>query len=314
MSTEIVVLRDPRSGSEARILASFGFNCYQFCPIVDGQPVDVLWAEPGFDGGDRRASGSGIPLLFPFPGRLRGKSLSWNGKEYPAEGDDGRGNAIHGYVLGRPWRVTEQTDVEVTAVFRASIDAPQLLDAWPADFSITGRYLLKGTRLESEFTIENPDRHPLPFGFGTHPYFCVPLGGGDAAACRVELPVTERWELVDMLPTGRRLPVEDPAACKAGLPFEEMQFDDVFTGLKFKGRQCACRVVDSASGRILTIRFGEGFSECVVYNPPHREAVCIEPYTCVPNAAELQSKGIASHLRVLEPGESFRVRVIMEVR
>jgi aldose 1-epimerase len=313
MSTEIVVLRDSGSGSQAKILASFGFNCYQFTALVDHEPVDVIWSEPGFELGDKRASGSGIPLLFPFAGRLRGKSFVWHGREYPAEGDDGRGNAIHGYVLGRPWRVTEQTDQEVTAEFHASIDEPKLLEAWPADFCITATYSLRGTRLESDFLIENPDSHPLPFGFGIHPYFRVPLGGADSGPCRVRLPFQERWDMTDMLPTGQRVPVEDPAAFRAGLPFAEMQFDDVFTGLEFQDGECVCRIIDPDSARQLTLRFNDLFHECVVYNPPHREAVCVEPYTCVPNAAELQSNGVATNLRVLQPGESARARVVMEV-
>jgi aldose 1-epimerase len=301
------------SGSQAKILASFGFNCFQFTALVDHEPMEVIWSEPGFESGERRASGSGIPLLFPFAGRLRGKSFVWDGREYAAEGDDGLGNAIHGYVLARPWRVTEQTDQEVTAEFHASIDEPKLLEAWPADFCITATYALRGARLESQFLIENPDGHPLPFGFGTHPYFRLPLGGPDSSRCRVQLPFQQRWEMTGMLPTGRRVPLDTPAAYRAGLPFGDMQFDDVFTGLEFEGGECVCRILDPGSGRQLSLRFNDVFHECVVYNPPHREAVCVEPYTCVPNAAELQRNGIVTNWCVLQPDDSVRARVVMEV-
>jgi len=47
----------------------------------------------------------------------------------------------------------------------------------------------------------------------------------------------------------------------------------------------------------------------VVYNPPHREAFCIEPYTCVPDPFALEARG----LRVLAPGEQFQARIDIEV-
>jgi aldose 1-epimerase len=313
MSVATVVLTDPRHGSEARILAGYGFNCYQFCARADDEPVEVIWSEPGFEQGDKRASGSGIPLLFPYPGRIRGQTLNWAGRSYPLEGDDRRGNAIHGYVIARPWRVIEQDAQRVVGQFQASLDAPEILDRWPADFRITATYALSGNELRSRFLVENPGEAPLPCGLGTHPYFCVPLGRGRAEDCRVQLPVTSRWELAEMLPTGRLLPLDSPGTYRSGLAFGQMTLDDVFAGLDFASGICTARIVDAARGRRLAVEFDAAFRECVVYNPPHRQAVCIEPYTCVPNAAELRDRGIDSGLRVLEPGQSFEAGVTMRL-
>jgi aldose 1-epimerase len=313
MAVQTITLRDQESGSQAKILAGYGFNCYQF-RVAFGEPaIDVLWSEPGFETGEKRASGSGIPLLFPFAGRIRGRSLTWEGREYPLEGDDGLGNAIHGYVLNRPWRVLEQSETRVVGQFQASVDAPKLLDCWPAAFRLTATYQLMGRTLASEFTVENPCDRPLPFGFGTHPYFRVPLGGGKAEDCRVVLPVGQRWELDEMLPTGERSDVSPEVSDEGGISFGEMKFDDVFTELGFEDGWCICQICDPESERQLSIGFDQSFRECVVYNPPHRQAVCIEPLTCVPNAAELQSRGIDSGLRILPPGESLTVKVIMQV-
>lgn len=310
---DTIVLRDEASGAEARLLADYGFNCFDFRVTCDGSVVPVLWAEDGFESGEKRASGSGIPLLFPYPGRIRGRSLQWEGREIPLEGDDGLGNAIHGYVIARPWRVLEQTGHRIVGQFQASVDEPALLHRWPADFRITATYEVVGNELRMGYKIENPDTKPLPCGLGTHPYFCVPLGGAEADQCRVQLPVDRRWELAHMLPTGKQPEVEAPQAYRAGLAFGEMQFDDVFTGLEFDGDLCRCRIVDPSSDVTVTIEFDGVFRECVVYNPPHREAVCIEPYTCVPNAAELAAGGADTGLRVLAPGESFEAYVGVRV-
>ena len=96
MSVPSVTLIDSTTQSRADILVGFGFNCYRFTTHLDGQEVDVLWAADGFADGTHRASGSGIPLLFPFPGRIQGRSLTWQGKTFALEEGDGRGNAIHG--------------------------------------------------------------------------------------------------------------------------------------------------------------------------------------------------------------------------
>lgn len=314
MSVQVVTLSDPTSGAEAKIAVGYGFNCFQFRVDHDGRMIDVLWSEREYERGDKRASGSGIPLLFPYPGRMRGQRLTWKGREYPLEGDDRRGNAIHGFVLTRPWRILEQSSDRVVGQFQASCDDARLLACWPADFRITATYQLAGNTLRSSFLVENPDEKPLPCGLGTHPYFCLPLGGSDAEVCRLQLPAAKRWELQDMLPTGRLLSVHDAEQFREGLLLGEMAFDDVFAGLEFRSHWCSVRVIDPQSDRHLAVEFDDAFRECVVYNPPHRQAVCIEPYTCVPNAPELSASGVNSGLRVIEPGGSFTARVVMRVQ
>jgi aldose 1-epimerase len=313
MSLDVITLTDPSSGSTARIVPGFGFNCFELIFAREGHPLPVLWAEPGFETGTKRASASGIPILFPYPGRIRGRTLTWQGQQYPLEGDDHRGNAIHGFVLTRPWRVLEQTATRAVGQFQASRDDPSLRDRWPADFRITVTYELAVDQLRMLCRVENPDQRPLPCGLGLHPYFCVPGEGPAADACRVELPFTKSWELRDMLPTGQLLPIEDPAGYQAGLRLADLQFDDVFTGLRFVDGLCTCRIIDPPSGLRLAVEFDRGYRECVVYNPPHREAVCIEPYSCVPNALELQAAGVDSGLRVLQPGESFTGQMVVRV-
>ena len=96
---------------------------------------------------------------------------------------------------------------------------------------------MAGKTLISEYMIENPDSKPLPFGFGTHPYFRVPLGEGKAADCRVTVPVehvgtggpvADRQE--DAGRRGRRL--------AHGMRFETMKLDNVFGGLAFDNHRC----------------------------------------------------------------------------
>jgi aldose 1-epimerase len=306
--SEIVNLTD-QTGAKARIQTAFGFNCYSFRSLIGGQEFETLWSAEGFERDKSRASGSGIPLLFPFPGRIRGVVFTWKGKEYPQTAGDGRGNAIHGFVHERPWRVVEQSASSVSGEFHAAADDPSLAARWPADFRIRVTYSLTGGVLEMHARIDNPGQSPLPCGFGAHPYFRVPLGAGSSAEdCLVQLPVSKKWELIDMLPTGRSVSV-DAGAFARGSRFGQMALDDVFTGLTFSGGQCTARIVDDRARRALSLSFDRAFRECVVYNPAHRQAICIEPYTCLPGAFSLSDQGIDAGLRVLQPGEAFEARM-----
>jgi aldose 1-epimerase len=51
----------------------------------------------------------------------------------------------------------------------------------------------------------------------------------------------------------------------------------------------------------------------VVFTPPHREAVCLEPYTCMTDAINLQQRGVEAGWRVLPPGESWTSVVELRV-
>ncbi len=313
MTAEIISLVDAQSGASARILVSLGLNCFQFQVPGAAGPLDVIWSEPGFEKGDKRASGSGIPVLFPFPGRIAGTTLTWQGQSYALEAGDGQGNAIHGFVHERAWRVIEHKASRVVAQFQASVDDPALLARWPADFRITATYEVRGSCLASSFRLENPGDHPLPCGLGTHPYFSLPIGGPSADSCIVKLPVSSSWELVGMNATGNKLPLDAPQRVQQGQAFASLTLDNVFSDLIFNNGKCQAAIEDPASGRCATLTFDRAFRECVVYTPPHRQAICIEPYTCVPDPFRLERTGISAGLRVLSPGESFQAFVELRV-
>lgn len=311
---EVISLHHAGSGASARVL-TLGFNCFGFCPMVEGVAREVLWSEPGFERGERRASGSGIPVLFPFAGRLTGKQLTFGGRTFSLDSDDGRGNAIHGFVQTREWHVVDRTAASVTGEFLATRDDPSLADRWPSDFRLRATYTLLGQSLEAKFETTNVGRETFPFGLGTHGYFRVPMGdAGRADDCLVCVPAGEYWELVDMLPTTRRLPVDAARDLRGGRRFGDVKLDDVLTGLALDRGKCTTYIADPAARRRLEVEFGAEFPHCVVYNPPHREAICIEPYTTAPDAYLLQDRGVPANLHLLEPGEtwssSMQVRVV----
>jgi aldose 1-epimerase len=315
MSSQIAVIRDKASGSTARVLVNQGFNCFSWLTVLDDGPREMFWAEAGFEEGDKRPSSGGNPLLFPFPGRIGGAAFTFEGRKYQLERSDVFGNAIHGFVFNRPWRIVDESGARVIGEFQASVDDPSILDRWPADFRIRVSYEVRGQGLVSVVRYENTGNGPLPCGFGTHAYFKLPLAEGSRVdETIVTAPVGEFWELEKMIPTGRRLPARGDQPLSGGLRLGEHQFDTVFTGVQpDPDGLVRTRLEDPTSGRVLTQTFDAAFTQCVIYIPGHRQAICLEPYTCVPDAIRLTADGHETGLQVLQPGEAFETTITMEV-
>ncbi|MCR9116711.1 MAG: hypothetical protein NXI22_07145, partial [bacterium] len=99
--------------------------------------------------------------------------------------------------------------------------------------------------------------------------------------------------------------LENGDELRAGVRFGDMAFDNGFGELQSDGETVVSEIIDPAGAK-LTLEFSKSFPEIVVYNPGHREAVCVEPYTCICDPFRLQSDDLDAGLRVLAPGESLR--------
>jgi aldose 1-epimerase len=321
----VVVLEESTGAARVAITPVYGFNGYQWrLRHPKAGPLDLLYAEPEhFTVG--RPTRSGIPILFPFPNRLRDGRFTWDGRDYELPRNDPAGkNAIHGFACRRPWRLVEQGGdahtAWVTGAFQGSVDAPDTRDLWPADYRLRVTYRLAATALRIEAFVENPDSRPLPFGLGYHPYFRVPFAGGDPAAYRVTVPAAAFWELEGNLPTGRRRPVGERPACDLATPrpFASLQLDDVLTGVPGPAQPASNVLyprgsVTAPSGVGLAVRAVPAFREVVAFTPPHRQAVALEPYTCVTDALNLQQRGVDAGLLVVPPGGSWSGAVELAV-
>ena len=304
----LITLTDPTTGSTARIAPELGFNCFEFTARVRDWTIQVLEADPAFADGTLRPSGHGIPILFPFPNRIRDSRFVWDGREYIIPADvglhDKSSHAIHGFCLDRPWRVTSQSERFAVGQFQLSVDAPERRHLWPADFRIDVRYELRGSSLRCDIRIENPDAVPLPWGFGTHPYFHVPLEESSRLAnCLIEVPANQEWLLKDCLPIGNCGEVPPEKDLREGEYLGVLKLDDVLTDLVAENDVVSCAIYDETAGLQITQRCGSEFREYVVFTPPNRPCVCLEPYTCVTDAINLHARGVDAGLRVLSPGQ-----------
>lgn len=306
----VYVLQDG-AGAEARLWPALGFNCYHWQVPCQGKAVSLLYADPGLFG-DGKPTRSGIPVLFPFPNRIRDGRFSWAGSSFQLPLNDPAGkNAIHGFACRSAWRVVGQgADSEsawVTGAWRCSIDEPDCRALWPADqeMELTVRLGAGSLRLEAE--VRNPDRVPLPFGLGYHPYFTPPAQPDGT----VYVPARSFWELDESLPTGAKRPVTGDCDLNQPRCFDAFHLDDVLTDLPTQASQA--RAILKGAGVELRLFWSEDFRDAVVFTPPHRHAFCVEPYTCATDAINLQAQGVDAGWRELPPGGTWSAWVEMRV-
>lgn len=308
--TSTIVIQDPESGASAQIKPDHGFNCFSFRPVINGKSVEVIQAAPDFADKGGSSTRNGIPLLFPFAGRIKGARYTYEGKEYTLTTARPNGeNAIHGFVLNRRWRVTDYGTNRVVGEFQGSIDAPETVAEWPSDYRIRATYSVTGASFLSEFEISNPGKSPLPFSFGTHPYFKIPLAGGDPAQCRAIVPASEIWTLEDLLPTGEHHPIDAEGNLRDGKLFPAITVDDVRSGLIAENGIITTTVEDASTGIRVKQTFPDQFRYCIVYTPQERNAIAIEPYTSLVDPFEMQAIGIDPELIVLPPGGQWKTSI-----
>ncbi len=306
----LYVLRDFEAQQEARVLPSVGNNCISYkMPTGDGT-VDLIFSPPDPQALKGRASGYGIPILFPWPNRVDEGKFSFDGKAYQLETPAPGEHASHGYVHERPWRVVDfgaSAGAWIESLFQSE-NFPEIGDQFPFPFEARLTYRLKDRALSLEFEATNVGDGDMPVGLGIHPYFPLPLTErGDRDVCTVCMPASTYWPLRgDPIPTGEILRVDGTVYdVRRATPLKDRFYDHVWSGVSVTDGWSRCEYVDPIANVAIAMEADDAFRELVLYAPDSRPIVCFEPYTCVTNAFNLQNQGIDAGLMRLKPGEKL---------
>lgn len=289
-------------GDEAEIWPALGFNVFRWRPVRNHVASECLYADPElFTGG--RPTRSGIPVLFPFPNRIREGHFVWAGQTYSLiPNDPAMRNAIHGFACRTAWRIvncgSDADSAWITGVFRGSIDGGWTPEQWPADHEIELTVRLSRGTLRLEAVIRNPDSVPLPFGLGYHPYFRAD------DATQVQVPANRFWCLSENIPSGETREVDSARDLNHLRKLGDLKLDDILTALPSPSARPDGLIERAIVRGPLTVRLACSpvFREMVVFTPPHRQAFCIEPYTCTTDAVNLDARGMDAGWLTLPPG------------
>lgn len=283
----------------AEIAPALGNNCFAF---RTREHVLELITFADFR---QRPTSYGIPILFPFPNRIRDGKFSFQGEQYAVN------PPRHGFVRDKAWQVDGHgASAEAGAWLTSSFDAAdyplEILQQFPFPFRLAVTYRLKDARLEMETLIQNTGERDMPAGYGIHPYFRRPSGG------TLTVPARQRLELAESLPTGKLLDVADSYDLRRAADINELTLDDIYTGVEAETDDLARCVLFDQENKVRTIvEFSRvEFPYVVVYTPPApRQAICVEPNTCPTDAFNLQTQGVESNVLTIGAGESVRFNI-----
>ncbi len=255
----------------------------------------------------------GIPILFPWPGRVAGAGFTYRGKSYRLPVNDSHGNSIHGFACEHPFTVLRNGPYFLTSLLDSNA-APSIAAIWPWPFQLELDYEV-GSGLRLKTTVRNTGTEAMPFGFGAHPYFRAPLGiGGSRSAMTLKLAAESRWPLdARMIPDGAPEPLSGKFDLVSPRQIDDETYDDAFHMMAYRRDEPRARLSDPAAKVTVEIHADRAYGEFVLYVPPTDPVVAIEPYTSAPDAFNLAARGIESGLLELRPGETwsatFEIRI-----
>ncbi|MEJ2861338.1 aldose 1-epimerase family protein [Actinomycetospora flava] len=259
--------------------------------------VDGLARVETFDVDTTPPMGAG-GVLVPWPNRIAGAAYTWRGREHRLEVTEAaRGNAIHGLLRRRPWRVVERAEDSVRLA--ADVDASA---GWPGPLHVETTYAVSPTGLAVTHALTNTGGDDVPAGVGTHPYLRV----GDAAPADCTLTVAAD-RIVDtderMIPTAVR-PVGPDEDLRGGRRVGDLALDTCFGAAA--GPDGVLGVLTAPGGRSTALWGDAAFGWVMVFTPDdlagRGRAVAVEPMTCPADAANS-----GTDLRVIAPGETWTV-------
>jgi aldose 1-epimerase len=304
---EIVRLTDASHNTQVSIAPSIGNTAYEM--KVGGK--NVLWF-PFRGPAEWIASLTtcAIPFLAPWADRLDQDAFWANDRRYTLNPGlenlrrDQNGYPIHGLLyFSSAWRlVSAEADAHsARAVSRLEFwRHPEMMAQLPFAHSITMTHRLAEGVLEVETLIENHSSSPMPVGVGFHPFFRL----HDSPRPQWSLHVAARQQVLlnqRMVPTGRlkKADYADPQ------PLSAVQLDDVLTDLD---RGSDGRAVFWVKGKreMISVAFGPRYPVAVVFTPPEKEAVCLEPMAAITNAFNLFHRGLYKDLQSIPPGGRWK--------
>jgi aldose 1-epimerase len=229
--------------------------------------------------------------MLPWTNRLDGGRFPSNGTVHhlPINRPD-EGNALHGLGRDAPWAV------EVAGPDHAVLT--QRLRAGPFDYAAQLEVRLGGAALSLRLRLQNTGTEACPMGIGWHPWFARPPG------CSLRFHATDR-----MVKDDRNLPVAaEPSDGLDSTVGEILGLDGHFAG--WDGTVAMHR-----PDLVLTLQASGAWARNLhVFAPSdHRQVLCLEPVSHVPNVVNTPSLERYGAMRVLAPGEAMEGGVELAV-
>jgi aldose 1-epimerase len=319
-------LKCGKSGARALIWPVFGANCVQLeLPGADGELVRVIDDAENLDALRDQPSRYGNPILFPWASRIAGGRYWFRGKQYQSKELHTDGDAWHGLVRARAWEVVASatTDTEASLTCEISTERdPGILASYPFPHRLRITFRLSTAGLSVVAEVKNTGGEDMPFGIGFHPYFKLPLGAGGARnRCLLEVHANKLWDWKALGAVRPGTSGANIGALQLDNHFSKraelgsLEFNEGFTNLELIDGWVEARIIDPDAKLAVRLGARPDIKSLVVYTPPNRSVICLEPWTCTANMFNLEEAGVHdTGMIVLGTGQCWRgeMRISLE--
>ena len=239
-------------------------------------------------------------LMYPFPSRVYHGIYHFDGEDYVLPMNETmRDNALHGFVHRKPFEVLRHEATAdyayVTVQHKYTGDVP----GYPFPFSLTITYRLTATGLTLTFEARNAGVVKAPAAFGWHPYFT--LNNAITDEMTLTLPAQTTITLDEhMIANGTEAVADDR---RGAFSLKDVSLDTPYVA-RFSdvdGKKRAISMLRWPENDVsLEVSQSEALRYVVVYTPPRRDSIAIEP-----QSANVNAFNNGDGLTILRPGETF---------
>ena len=139
---------------------------------------------------DPKYWGYSSPVLFPFVGRMRDNTYTYNGKEY---------NVLqHGFARTSEFELHDSTDKTVSFIFTEN---EETLERYPFKFNLICGYKIEDNKVIVSWTVKNTNDCDMPFFIGAHPAFMCP-SRENSTGCFLKFDGVDEISCRDFRPSG----------------------------------------------------------------------------------------------------------------
>lgn len=229
--------------------------------------------------------------LVPFSNRIRGAEFSFLGQRIRLPAPVfAAPHALHGLGWRRIWQIHPSSANEIV-MLHANPGG-----AWPWPYEARQTLSVAGDRLSLTLSLKNTGALTMPAGIGFHPYF------PRSPDLQVSASADGYWQTAAAdpgIPTGWS-PIAPETDVFKDKDTAGADLDNCFTGWNRQARLAYTK----ARYRI-DLGASAAFSNLVIYCPPGRDFLCLEPVSHVNDAVSLSGIGAAQQMDHLEPGETL---------
>jgi aldose 1-epimerase len=301
---DLVQITDLSSGIQVRILPASGALLHEFSIPLGNRRIQVIDNYKNQADLHKNLSNSfKSAKLSPFVCRISGAKYSFEETAFEFHNKFNDGSAIHGVLFDKPFHIHEKITSEDEALVSLSYEYRQDDAAYPFDYDIHVRYVLKkGGRLYLETTVRNVSARRIPMADGWHPYFKM-----EGEINEWLLAFHSRQNLAfnhNLIPTGQIIETQKFYSPRLiGTEF----FDHCFLLDPLNGYPAAI-LKNPANGLRLSFFPDAGYPYLQIYTPPDRKSIAIENLSAAPDAF---NNGLG--LFIMQPGESKSFTVLYQL-